>query len=419
MKELPEGKSLGWMQAPASWIGSHTVRFIGVVRVVIQDGEGCILIKKGKPLFHYFKQGTIELKGHTALDYFNSHPVIEFNLCKYTPDEFAWALKLCNIEDHEPVVPKEPAVSGPVAWEQKPPSRPADPPVPKPAGDKRILCPVVVSPPVPTVDKRAAVSGPAARDHYPPSSPADPPGAKPAGNTRIPDTVVVSPPVPTVDKKAAVSGPVARDHYPPSRPANPPVATPAGDTRIPDTVVVSPPVPTVDKKAAVSGPAARDHYPPSRPANPPVATPAEDTRIPDTVVVSPPVPTVDERSVVPQPVVGDDPEVTIISQIRDLDGIVAISVFNDNRNVIMIADADSEVLVKIARKMLETAKKITPLLTWGPFVHMTLQVKEGNMIIAPYHENYLCLLTTRTINIGHIRRILRDLQQKDAPQRVP
>jgi len=372
MKALPEGKSLGWMQAPASWIGSHTVRFIGVVRVVIQDGEGCILIKKGKPLFHYFKQGTIELKGHTALDYFNSHPVIEFNLCKYTPDEFAWALKLCNIEDHEPVVPKEPAVSGPVAWEQKPPSRPADPPVPKPAGDKRILCPVVVSPPVPTVDKRAAVSGPAARDHYPPSSPADPPGAKPAGNTRIPDTVVVSPPVPTVDKKAAVSGP-----------------------------------------------AARDHYPPSRPANPPVATPAEDTRIPDTVVVSPPVPTVDERSVVPQPVVGDDPEVTIISQIRDLDGIVAISVFNDNRNVIMIADADSEVLVKIARKMLETAKKITPLLTWGPFVHMTLQVKEGNMIIAPYHENYLCLLTTRTINIGHIRRILRDLQQKDAPQRVP
>jgi len=324
MKALPEGKSLGWMQAPASWIGSHTVRFIGVVRVVIQDGEGFILIKKGKPLFHYFKQGTIELKGHTALDYFNSHPVIEFNLCKYTPDEFAWALKLCNIEDHEPVVPQEPAVSGPVA-----------------------------------------------RDHNPPSRPADPPVAKPPGDTRITDPVVVSPPVHTVGKRAAVSGPVARDHNPPSRPADPPVTKPPGDTRITDPVVVSPPVHTVGK-----------------------------------------------RAVVPQPVVSDDPEVTIISQIRDLDGIVAIAVFNDNRNVIMIGDADSEVLVKIARKMLETAKKITPLLTWGPFVHMTLQVKEGNMIIAPYHENYLCLLTTRTINIGHIRRILRDLQQKDAPQRV-
>jgi predicted regulator of Ras-like GTPase activity (Roadblock/LC7/MglB family) len=277
MKALPEGKSLGWMQAPASWIGSHTVRFIGVIRVVIQDGEGFILIKKGKPLFHYFKHGTIELKGHTALDYFNSHPVIEFNLCKYTPDEFAWALKLCNIEDHEPVVPKEPAVSGPVA----------------------------------------------------------------------------------------------RQNNLPSRTAVPPVAKPAGDTRIPDPVAVSPPAHTVDK-----------------------------------------------RAVVPQPVVGDDPEVTILSQIRDLNGIVAIAVFNDKRTVIMMGDADSEVLVKIARKMLETAKKITPRLTWGPFVHMTIQIPAGNMIIAPYHDNYLCLLTTRTINIGHIRRILRDLQQKDAPQRV-
>jgi predicted regulator of Ras-like GTPase activity (Roadblock/LC7/MglB family) len=324
MKELPEGTSLGWMQAPASWIGSHTVRFIGVVRVVIQDGEGFILIKKGKPLFHYFKHGTIELKGHTALDYFNSHPVIEFNLCKYTPDEFAWALKLCNIEDHDRVVPKEPAVPGPVSREHNTPSRTSVPPV-----------------------------------------------AKPAGDTRIPDPVVVSPPVPTVEKKAVVSGPVAREHYTPSRLADPPVVKPAGDKRIPDPVVVSPPVPTVEK-----------------------------------------------RAVVPQPVAGDDPEVTILSQIRDLNGIVAIAVFNDNRNVIMMGDADSEVLVKIARTMLVTAKKMTPRLTWGPFVHMTIQIPAGNMIIAPYHDNYLCLLTTRTINIGHIRRILRDLQQKDAPQRV-
>jgi predicted regulator of Ras-like GTPase activity (Roadblock/LC7/MglB family) len=117
-------------------------------------------------------------------------------------------------------------------------------------------------------------------------------------------------------------------------------------------------------------------------------------------------------------VAGDDPEVTILSQIRDLDGIVAISVFNDKRTVIMMGDADSEVLVKIARTMLVTAKKMTPRLTWGPFVHMTIQIPAGNMIIAPYYDNYLCLLTTRTINIGHIRRILRDLQQKAAPQRV-
>ena len=369
MKALPEGKSLGWMQAPASWIGSHTVRFIGVVRVVIQDGEGFILIKKGKPLFHYFKHGTIELKGHTALDYFNSHPVIEFNLCKYTPDEFAWAMKLCNIEDHEPVVLKEPAVSGLVSRENTPPSRPADTPV-----------------------------------------------AKPAGDTRIPVSVVVAPPVPTVDKRADISGPVSTEHKPPSRPADPPVAKPAGDTRIAVPVVVSPPVPTVDKRAVVSGPVRGEHAPPARPADQPVAKPVQNKRIP--VMVQPPVHTVEEKVDEPQPAVSDDPEVTLLSQIRDLEGIVAIAVFNDNRNVIMMGDADSEVLVKIARTMLVTAKKMTPRLTWGPFIHMTIQIPAGNMIIAPYHDNYLCLLTTRTINIGHISRILRDLQQKGAPQRV-
>ncbi len=249
MKELPEGKSLGWMQAPASWIGSHTVRFIGVVRVVIQDGEGFILIKKGKPLFHYFKHGTIETKGHTALDYFNSHPVIEFNLCKYTPDEFAWAMKLCNIEDHDRVVPKEPAVPGPVSREHNPPSRTAVPPVAKPAGDTRILDTVVVSPPVHTVDKKAVVTGPVYREHTPLSRLGRSTGRKASRGHKNPDTVVVSPPVHTVEKRAVVSGPVAREHNPPSRMADPPVAKPAGDKRIPDPVVVSPPVPTVEKRA--------------------------------------------------------------------------------------------------------------------------------------------------------------------------
>jgi predicted regulator of Ras-like GTPase activity (Roadblock/LC7/MglB family) len=84
----------------------------------------------------------------------------------------------------------------------------------------------------------------------------------------------------------------------------------------------------------------------------------------------------------------------------------------------MVGDSDSETLLKIARTMLETAKKITPRITWGPFIHMTIEIPAGNMIIAPYHDNYVCLLTTRTINIGHIRRILRDLQRKGAPQCV-
>ena len=76
-----------------------------------------------------------------------------------------------------------------------------------------------------------------------------------------------------------------------------------------------------------------------------------------------------------------------------------------------MGDVEIDPLLKIARTMLATTNRITPHLDWGSFIHMTLQIPEGNVIVAPYHENNLCILTTRTINIGHIRRILRDLQQ--------
>jgi hypothetical protein len=122
-----------------------------------------------------------------------------------------------------------------------------------------------------------------------------------------------------------------------------------------------------------------------------------------------------DRPLIPQPAVLEDPDIKIIGQIKKLNGIVAISVFNDDRNILLMGDVEIEPLLKIARTMLATTTKITPHLDWGSFVHMTLQIPEGNVIIAPYHENHLCILTTRTINIGHIRRILRDLQQDKSP----
>jgi hypothetical protein len=369
MKPLPQGKSLGWMQAPALWISTHTLRFIGVARVVIQDGAGFILIKKGKPLFYYFKQGTIELKGNTALDYFNSHPVIDFNLCKYNPDEFAWALKLCNIEDPESVVSKEMNVPVPVSRQPTVPSLKADLPVEKPATDKKIPEPDLVDP----QDQRV--------------------------------------------ESTTLSEPVSRQPTMPSRPADPPVVKPVEEKRIPEPDLVYPKVQR-NERTTVSEPVSRQPTVPSRPADPPVAITASDKKIPEPVAVSPRVHTLYKRAVVPQPAPGEDTDITILSQIREIDGIVAVSVFNDTRIVITVGDTDSEALLKIARTMLETAKKIIPRPIWGPFVHMTIELPAGNMIIAPFRDNYLCLLTTRTINIGHIRRILRDLQRKSAPQCV-
>lgn len=267
--QLPEGKSIGWMQAPPQWIFTHTVRFVGIVRVVIHDGEGFILIKKGKPLIYYFKHSRIELRGHAALDYFNSQPTIEFNLCKYTPEELSQALKICDVEDTPPDTAdgQEPAQAKPAKAET---SRPEQ------------LRPEVVE-------------------------------------------------RPEIPKPVFVASPVAE---------------------------------------------------------------------------KPP-----EKTLVPQPAVLEEQDIKIIGQIKKLNGIVAISVFNDDRNILLMGDVEIEPLLKIARTMLATTNKITPHLDWGSLVHMTLQIPEGNVIIAPYHENHLCILTTRTINIGHIRRILRDLQQ--------
>jgi len=279
--QLPEGKSIGWMQAPPQWIFTHTVRFVGVVRIVIQDGEGFILIKKGKPLVYYFKHGRIELRGNAALDYFNSHPIIEFNLCKYTPEEFSQALKICNVDE---IIPESTGRQDQIA-----------PVVPQEKGEEK-----------------------------------------------------------TVEVQPGIKQPEQEPN--PEQPEKP---EPLTEEMVREKTL------------------------------------ADDT----------------ERPLVPQPAVLEDPDIKIIGQIKKLNGIVAISVFDDDRNILLMGDVEIEPLLKVARTMLATANKITPHLDWGSFVHMTLQIPEGNVIVAPYHENHLCILTTRTINIGHIRRILRDLQQ--------
>lgn len=357
--KLPEGKSIGWMQAPPQWIFTHTIRFVGVVRVVIQDGEGFILINKGKPLVYYFKHGRIELHGHGALDYFNSHPTIEFNLCKYTPEEFAQALKICNVDD-------SPAEEGRVAEKTTAFPAHAEEEDTIGVGDASAIHRLVQPAPRPARAEPPAESQPAAAPVQPVLSTASPPEAT------VPERpAVVESPKPAIPVTPAPARP---EHVMSVRPASPAPAKPEA------AVPVIPPAAAIPVKPATDAPA--------KPA-----TPAK------------------ERVFVPQPAVLEDPDIKIIGQIKKLNGIVAISVFNDERNILLMGDVEIEPLLKIARTMLATTKKITPHLDWGSFVHMTLQIPEGNVIIAPYRENHLCILTTRTINIGHIRRILRDLQQ--------
>lgn len=89
---LPEGKSLGAMQAPLQWITAHTIRFVGAVVITVPDGRGFILIQKGQPLVYHLQHATIALKGRAVLEYLATLPQIDFELRKYTPDELRQAV---------------------------------------------------------------------------------------------------------------------------------------------------------------------------------------------------------------------------------------------------------------------------------------------------------------------------------------
>lgn len=97
--DLPEGISLGTMQAPLSWIYSHTVRFLGAVKVSVRDGQGFVLIRKGEAVAYFFRYGEITLRGNAAREYLSSMEVLEITLCKYTDGEFAATVAWCRAEE--------------------------------------------------------------------------------------------------------------------------------------------------------------------------------------------------------------------------------------------------------------------------------------------------------------------------------
>lgn len=99
----------------------------------------------------------------------------------------------------------------------------------------------------------------------------------------------------------------------------------------------------------------------------------------------------------------------LLGQIISLPGVVAVSIFNRRMNILSIGDVNLEYLVDVAEDLIESVKGIIPILNTGPFIQMTLQIPAGNLIIAPYWDEYLCILTNQEINLGQIRKILRDI----------
>jgi predicted regulator of Ras-like GTPase activity (Roadblock/LC7/MglB family) len=99
----------------------------------------------------------------------------------------------------------------------------------------------------------------------------------------------------------------------------------------------------------------------------------------------------------------------ILGQILNLPGVLAVTIFRRGINVLSIGDIDPDNLVDVAEDLINSAKGLSSVMRTGPFIQVTLQIPAGNIIIAPYYDEYVCILTSPGINLGQIRKIIREL----------
>jgi predicted regulator of Ras-like GTPase activity (Roadblock/LC7/MglB family) len=104
MDALPPGEVMGDMQAPLSWVLSHTSNFSGVVRLKNRSGEGFILIER-RPSFWYFKAGNKVMTGTEAEMFLKDTGVLRFRLHRYTPAEMIEAQRICRGGSRSSVIP--------------------------------------------------------------------------------------------------------------------------------------------------------------------------------------------------------------------------------------------------------------------------------------------------------------------------
>lgn len=99
----------------------------------------------------------------------------------------------------------------------------------------------------------------------------------------------------------------------------------------------------------------------------------------------------------------------LLGRILRLPGVQAVSIFGRGKSVLSIGNVELDSLVVLAEDMLHAAKEISFVMRTGSFVHLTLQIPSGKVIVAPYFNEYLCILTSPGVNLGQIRKILKEI----------
>lgn len=105
----------------------------------------------------------------------------------------------------------------------------------------------------------------------------------------------------------------------------------------------------------------------------------------------------------------------ILGQIINLPGVLAVTIFGRGINVLSIGEINPENLVDVAEDLINSSKGLSSVMRTGPFIQVTLQIPAGNIIIAPYYDEYVCILTSPGINLGQIRKIIRELPGIETP----
>jgi predicted regulator of Ras-like GTPase activity (Roadblock/LC7/MglB family) len=92
-------------------------------------------------------------------------------------------------------------------------------------------------------------------------------------------------------------------------------------------------------------------------------------------------------------------------------GVIAVSVFHEGFALQSQGSADFEQVAAVAEDLLRAGTRITSDMEMGSLNEMILETLEGKLIIAPFGDLYVCVLTRPDAHLGLIRLSLRNIPE--------
>ena len=103
-----------------------------------------------------------------------------------------------------------------------------------------------------------------------------------------------------------------------------------------------------------------------------------------------------------------------LEQIARQPGVIAVSVFHEGFALQSLGSADFEHVAAVSEDLLRAGTSITTDMEMGGLSQMILETPAGKLIIAPYGDLSLCILTKPDANLGLIRLSIRGMQDESA-----